>query len=261
MCVRYAETSGVPPPSEEETQQSHLSGTSAVRTRCRVIRVDTVRRAARRSCQRCSCSHSHKLTIRSNMKRKENRAGQKTNGEASHVLDGENSPTQTQRLLLLFCPNSCTVSSLALVFLSQEAPRPRKPGLWRLSAACWTTSTGTTCRSCCATLSSTSRWTNTPRWFRSPRSSTSSRLERPLCSDTQKSSCWSDMLKCYTPGFFLVCFFHVQLSVGADPQKTKRNFRGCLENLLYNGLNMLESAKSDSGNQVTLVVSIYEREN
>lgn len=60
--------------------------------------------------------------------------------------------------------------------------------------------------------------------------------------------------------FFWFVFFHVQLSVGADPQKTKRNFRGCLENLLYNGLNMLESAKSDSGNQVTLVVSIYERE-
>lgn len=107
MCVRYAETSRVPPPSEEEeTQQSHLSGTFAVRTRCRVIRVDTVRRPARRSCQRCSCSHSHKLTIRSNMKRKENRAGQKTNYEVSHVQDGENSPTQTQRLLLLFCPNS-----------------------------------------------------------------------------------------------------------------------------------------------------------
>ncbi|XP_075878371.1 contactin-associated protein-like 4 [Nelusetta ayraudi] len=47
-----------------------------------------------------------------------------------------------------------------------------------------------------------------------------------------------------------------QLSIGADPQKTKRNFRGCLENLLYNGLNMLESAKSDSGNQVTLVGNV-----
>lgn len=58
---------------------------------------------------------------------------------------------------------------------------------------------------------------------------------------------------------FVVFVFYMQLSIGADPQRTKRNFRGCLENLLYNGLNMLESAKIGHSHQVALVVSIYSR--
>lgn len=55
-------------------------------------------------------------------------------------------------------------------------------------------------------------------------------------------------------------FAPVQLSVGAvqdfGSQKPKRSFRGCLENLLYNGLNLIELAKNND-RQVTAVVSTF----
>ena len=58
----------------------------------------------------------------------------------------------------------------------------------------------------------------------------------------------------------------VQLSVGAalslDSQKPlvpRRNFQGCLENLLYNNLNLIERAKHND-QQVTLMVSSSSRE-
>lgn len=53
-------------------------------------------------------------------------------------------------------------------------------------------------------------------------------------------------------------FVPIQLSVGAvHSQKlavSKKNFHGCLENLLYNGLNLIELAKNKD-NQVTVMVS------
>lgn len=63
--------------------------------------------------------------------------------------------------------------------------------------------------------------------------------------------------------FATLCIFFapVQLSVGAvqdlgsqKPVVSKRNFHGCLENLLYNGLNLIELAKHKD-HQVTVVVS------
>ena len=57
--------------------------------------------------------------------------------------------------------------------------------------------------------------------------------------------------------------FPKQLSVGAaqghspyTPDSSKMNFYGCLENLLYNGLNMVELAKQND-QQVTAMVSSY----
>lgn len=58
-----------------------------------------------------------------------------------------------------------------------------------------------------------------------------------------------------------VCCFLVQLSLGAvqshglqKPILSNRNFHGCLENLLYNDLNLIDLAKKNN-HQVSVVVS------
>lgn len=111
VCTVCRNFSSPPPsPSEKETQQSDLRRTFALRTRCGVTCVDTARRLARRSCQRCSCSRSRKkLTIGSNNKTKQNRA-------KSHVQEGENRQKPRHKDFCCFpvqTPHACTVSSLA----------------------------------------------------------------------------------------------------------------------------------------------------
>lgn len=56
-------------------------------------------------------------------------------------------------------------------------------------------------------------------------------------------------------------FLSIQLKVGAvqgvgsqKPFNSKKNFHGCLENVLFNGLNLIELAKLKD-HKVTLVVS------
>lgn len=58
-----------------------------------------------------------------------------------------------------------------------------------------------------------------------------------------------------------MCYIFVQLSLGAvqshglqKPILSNRNFHGCLENLLYNDLNLLYLAKKNN-HQVSAVVS------
>ena len=56
-----------------------------------------------------------------------------------------------------------------------------------------------------------------------------------------------------------MCLPVIQLRVGAvqisqKPEVSKRNFHGCLENLLYNELNLMELAKHQDPH-VTVVVS------
>lgn len=61
-------------------------------------------------------------------------------------------------------------------------------------------------------------------------------------------------------------FVPIQLSVGAvqelgsqKPVIPKRNFHGCLENLLYNGISLIELAKHND-HQVTVAVSTFHHE-
>lgn len=66
----------------------------------------------------------------------------------------------------------------------------------------------------------------------------------------------------YTPHIkYTLCCFPVQLSLGAvqghglqKPILSNRNFHGCLENLLFNDLNLIDLAKQNSP-QVTVMVS------
>lgn len=58
-------------------------------------------------------------------------------------------------------------------------------------------------------------------------------------------------------------FVPIQLSLGAvhslssqKPATSKRNFHGCVENLLYNGLNLIDLAKHND-HQVTAIVSAF----
>ena len=85
-------------------------------------------------------------------------------------------------------------------------------------------------------------------------------IEQVRNNTQKKRSVWTNY-RVYSTVCHLVCVpAPMQLSIGDvqdfGSQKPKRSFHGCLENLLYNSLNLIELAKNND-HQVTAVVSTF----
>lgn len=194
----------------------------------------------------------------------QNRTGQKTSG-------GTSPKTKTSSTVLSkFCPSSFTfpppffLSALLTPQLSPCSPFSFSPR--RLVFVLGTSASGVSRQPVgrpalapavpgAARLSAQPHRGQTQRGGSGPRA-----VQHPAGRSRCTALTCEDVDAALTCGkILLFLYFYMQLSIGADPQRTKRNFHGCLENLLYNGLNMLESAKMGHSHQVALVVSIYSR--
>lgn len=141
------------------------------------------------------------------------------------------------------------LSSFLVLCFFQSPLRPLSPVGWCPSAACWTTSTGTSSSWDRETPNSTSLWTNTHRRSKPLKSSASGTSN--WCVGTRKHP--------HKPDLNSLNPHYVQLIVGAsqNPGTTRKNFQGCLENLMYNGVNVTELAKNNDQQVSIKVGKVY----